>query len=168
MTIRIFTPLFLLVLTSFAVSAALPEKSELESIYDRAFREFDAEHYDQALKALDEIDLRQPNLAESLNLRGVVLMRQGKFDKAEAALRKAVSLEPRFWNASFNLAEIPFLKKDWGEARNRFESLMAGQSEGHPAGNGPAHPIQDPAHLRSPGEREHGRLDAEQVRVGEG
>ena len=105
-------------------------KSELESIYDKAFREFDSEHYDEALKALDEIDARQPDLAESLNLRGVVLMRQGKFDKAEAALRKALSLEPRFWNASFNLAEIPFLKKDWVEARNRFEGLVAGQSDG--------------------------------------
>jgi len=130
MTNRTFTTMILLVLTAFATVAAPRHKSELESIYDRAFREFDAEHYDEALKALDEIDARQPNLAESLNLRGVVLMRQGKFDKAEAALRKAVSLEPRFWNASFNLAEIPFLKKDWVEARNRFEGLMSGQSDG--------------------------------------
>ena len=57
-------------------------------------------------------------------------MRQGKYDKAEAALRKALSIEPRFWNASFNLAEIPFLKKNWVEARNRFEALVAGQSDG--------------------------------------
>ena len=73
--------------------------------------------YDDALKALDAIDARQPDLAESLNLRGVVYMRQGKYDKAEAALRKALSIEPRFWNASFNLAEIPFLKKNWVEAQ---------------------------------------------------
>ena len=120
----------LLVLTALAAPAAPREKSELETIYDKAFRAFDAEQYDEALKALDQIDARQPNLAESLNLRGVVLMRQGKFGQAETALRKAVSLEPRFWNASFNLAEIPFLKKDWVEARNRFEGLMSGQSEG--------------------------------------
>jgi predicted Zn-dependent protease len=130
MTNRAFATLFLLALTSFTVPAAPREKSELEAIYDKAFSAFDAERYDDALKALDEIDARQPNLAESLNLRGVVLMRQGKFDKAERALRKAVSLEPRFWNASFNLAEIPFMKKDWGEARNRFEGLMSGQSDG--------------------------------------
>ena len=130
MKLRTFATLFVLLLTSFAAPAAPGNKSNLESIYDRAFREFDAEHYDEALKALDEIDARQPNLAESLNLRGVVLMRQGKFDQAETALRKAISLEPRFWNASFNLAEIPFLKKDWVEARNRFTGLIAGQSEG--------------------------------------
>ncbi|MGH7936135.1 MAG: tetratricopeptide repeat protein, partial [Chthoniobacterales bacterium] len=77
-------------------------------------------------EVLDAIDARQPDLAESQNLRGVVLKREGDYDKAEAALRKALDIEPKFWDASFNLAEIPFLKKDWGEARNRFEALVAG------------------------------------------
>ncbi len=130
MKMRKFATLSLLLMTLVASPAAPREKSELESIYDKAFRAFDAERYDEALKALDQIDARQPDLAESLNLRGVVLMRQGKFDQAEQALRKAISLDPRFWNASFNLAEIPFLKKDWVQARNRFEGLMAGQSDG--------------------------------------
>ncbi len=119
----------LLVISSFAATGVAPTKTELETMYDKAFREFDANHYDAALKALDAIDARQPDLAESLNLRGVVLMRKGDYDKAEAALRKALDIEPKFWNAQFNLAEIPFLKKDWTEARNRFEALVAGNSE---------------------------------------
>ncbi len=130
MKMRTFATVSLLLLSLLTAPAAPRDKSQLESIYDKAFRAFDAERYDEALKALDQIDARQPDLAESLNLRGVVLMRQGKFDQAEAALRKAVSLDPHFWNASFNLAEIPFLKKDWGQARNRFEGLMSGQAEG--------------------------------------
>lgn len=121
--------LSLLVLSSFAATGVAPTKTELESMYDKAFREFDANHYDEALKALDAIDARQPDLAESENLRGVVLMRKGEYDKAEKALRKALEIEPKFWNASFNLAEIPFLKKDWTEARNRFEALVAGNSD---------------------------------------
>ena len=40
----------------------------------------------EALKQLDAIDARQPDLAESQNLRGVIFMRQGIYDKAEAAL----------------------------------------------------------------------------------
>ena len=63
-------------------------------MYDKAFRAFDAANYDEALAALDAIDARQPDLAESLNLRGVVYMRQGKYDRAEATLRKALSIEP--------------------------------------------------------------------------
>ncbi|MGI8430787.1 MAG: tetratricopeptide repeat protein, partial [Chthoniobacterales bacterium] len=118
----------LLVFSSFAATGVTPAKTELETMYDKAFREFDANHYDEALKALDAIDARQPDLAESQNLRGVVLIRKREYDKAQAALRKALEIEPKFWNAQFNLAEIPFLKRDWAEARNRFEALVAGNS----------------------------------------
>ncbi len=129
MKIRRIAAISLLVLSSFAATNVAPSKTELETMYDKAFSEFDANHYDEALKALDAIDARQPDLAESQNLRGVVLMRKGDYNKAEAALRKALDIEPKFWNASFNLAEIPFLKKDWAEARNRFEALVAGNSD---------------------------------------
>src|SRR6478736_4805349 len=130
MQLRQLSAIFLVFLTSFAVSGVAPTKSELESMYDKAFRAFDSANYDEALAALDAIDTRQPDLAESLNLRGVVYMRQGKYDRAEATLRKALSIEPKFWNAGFNLAEIAFLKKDWAEARNRFEVMIARENEG--------------------------------------
>src|SRR5438552_4721553 len=114
-----------LVLSSVAATSVAPSKSELESMYNKAFREFDANNFNDALKDLDAIDVRQPDLAESQNLRGVILMRQASYDKAEAALKKAVEIEPKFWNARFNLAEIPFLRKDWAEARNRFQALLS-------------------------------------------
>jgi tetratricopeptide (TPR) repeat protein len=95
-------------------------------MYDKAFREFSAANYEQALKELDGIDARQPDLAESQNLRGVILMRQAQYDQAEAALQKALATDPKFWNARFNLAEIPFLRKEWAEARKRFEGLLQG------------------------------------------
>ena len=41
-------------------------------MYDKAFREFNANNFPQALKELDAIDARQPDLAESQNLRGVI------------------------------------------------------------------------------------------------
>jgi len=93
-------------------------------MYDKAYRAFDAANYTEALKQLDAIDARKPDLAASQNLRGVVYMRQGLYDKAEAALSEARGLDPKFWNARFNLAEIPFLKKDWAEARKRFQELL--------------------------------------------
>ncbi len=131
----------LLVFSSFGAAGVTPRKTDLETMYDKAFREFDANHFEEALKALDALDVRQPDLAESQNLRGVVLMRKGDdekadpavsrayYDKAQAAFRKALDVEPESWNAQFNLAQIPFLKKDWVEARNRFEALVAGNSD---------------------------------------
>ena len=115
---------------SFAAENVAPTKAELEETYNAAYRAFDAKKFSEALKQLDAIDARQPDLAASKNLRGVILMRQGNYDKAEAALQEAVRIDPKFWNARFNLAEIPFLKKDWAEARNRFEQLLSsGESD---------------------------------------
>ena len=109
----------------FAADNVAPTKAELEEMYNAAYRAFDAKKFAEALKQLDAIDARQPDLAASKNLRGVILMRQGKYDEAESALQDASRIDPKFWNARFNLAEIPFLKKDWGEARKRFEQLLA-------------------------------------------
>ena len=128
MNIRKFATITVLVLSSFAATNVAPTKAELESMYDKAFREFNANNYPQALKELDAIDARQPDLAESQNLRGVILMRQAEYDQAEAALQRALATDPRFWNARFNLAEIPFLRKDWTEARKRFDALLQGNA----------------------------------------
>jgi len=124
MTVQKFAAISLLVFGTIAANDVAPSNSELEAMYDRAYRAFDAANYVQALKELDAIDARKPDLAASQNLRGVVYMRQGLYDKAEAALSEARGLDPKFWNARFNLAEIPFLKKDWAEARKRFQELL--------------------------------------------
>src|SRR5437764_2820848 len=125
MKIRKIAAVAVLVLGSLAADNVAPSKAELEAMYDKAFRAFDANNFSEALKQLDAIDARQPDLAESQNLRGVILMRQGIYDKAEAALHEALRIDPKFWNARFNLAEIPFLQKNWTEARNRFQDLLS-------------------------------------------
>jgi len=115
---------------SFGAENVAPTKAELEEMYNAAFRAFDSNKFAEALKQLDAIDARQPDLAASKNLRGVILMRQGNYEQAEAALQDASRIDPKFWNARFNMAEIPFLKKDWAEARNRFEHLLSsGESD---------------------------------------
>src|SRR3984893_15954283 len=125
MKIRKIAAVAVLVLGSLAADNVAPSKAELEGMYDKAFRAFDANNFPEALKELDAIDARQPDLAESQNLRGVIMMRQGIYDKAESALREALRIDSKFWNARFNLAEIPFLKKDWADARNRFQELLS-------------------------------------------
>ncbi|MFL6593827.1 MAG: tetratricopeptide repeat protein, partial [Chthoniobacterales bacterium] len=123
-----FATIAALVLSSFAADNVAPSKTELEAMYDKAFKEFDANNYAEALKNLDAIDARQPDLAESANLRGVIQMRQKDYPNAEKALQKALAADPKFWNARFNLAEIPFLQKNWAEARKRFEELLKGNA----------------------------------------
>src|SRR5881398_767094 len=129
MKIRKIAAVAVLVLGSLAADNVAPSKAELEAMYYKAFRAFDGNNFPQALKELDAIDARQPDLAESQNLRGVILMRQAEYDQAEVALQKALATDPKFWNARFNLAEIPFLRKDWAEARKRFDALLQGNAE---------------------------------------
>jgi tetratricopeptide (TPR) repeat protein len=130
MKIRKIAAISVLVFGTIAANDVAPSNSQLEAMYDKAYRAFDAANYAEALKQLDAIDARKPDLAASQNLRGVVYMRQGLYDKAEAALSEARGLDPKFWNARFNLAEIPFLKKDWTEARKRFQELLTNNAAG--------------------------------------
>ena len=125
MKFRKIAAVAVLVLGSLAADNVAPSKAELEAMYDKAFRAFDSNNFPEALKQLDAIDARQPDLAESQNLRGVIMMRQGIYDKAEAALDEALRIDPKFWNARFNKAEIPFLQKDWAKARERFQELLS-------------------------------------------
>ncbi len=121
--------LFLLVLISLGANDVGPTKSELEAMYGAAAQEVNAGRYGAALKQIDAIDARQPDMAAAKNLRGVALMRLGQYGLAEKALQKARELDPELWDARFNLAEVPFLEKHWAEARHRFAALAAEKSE---------------------------------------
>lgn len=121
--------IFLAVLSSLGANDVGPTKSELEAMYGVAAQEVDAGRYGAALKQLDAIDARQPEMAAAKNLRGVALMRLAEYGPAEKALQKARELDPELWEARFNLAEIPFLRKNWAEARHRFEGLAEEKGE---------------------------------------
>src|SRR5438309_5471372 len=120
MKIRKWAAIAALAFGTIAANDVAPTNAELEAMYDKAFRAFDAANYVQALKELDGIDARKPDLAASQNLRGVIYMRQGLYDKAEAALLEAQRLDPKFWNARFNLAEIPRSEEHTSELQSQF------------------------------------------------
>src|SRR6059058_5239775 len=79
---------------AFAADNVAPTKAELEEMYNAAYRAFDSKKFSEALKQLDAIDARQSDLAASKNLRGVILMRQGNYDKEEA-LQEAARIDPK-------------------------------------------------------------------------
>jgi len=57
---------------------------------------------------LDQVDATAPNQAVAYNLRGEILLEQGKIDEAEAALRNALAADPQFVAARYNLARGAF------------------------------------------------------------
>jgi Flp pilus assembly protein TadD len=114
---------------SLGENVVAPTQAEIEVMYTAAAEEVNAGNYGEALKKLDAIDARQPDVAMAKNLRGVALMRMGELGLAEKALQKAKELDPNLWEARFNLAEVPFLQKNWSEARDRFEALAREPNE---------------------------------------
>jgi len=109
------------------VPSALCADEEVIAAYDQAMSDYKAANYEQALKDLDQLetfDLEPSVRAESLNLRAVILMRQANYQAAESTLRSALELVPFLANAKFNLGQVSFLKRDWPEARKRFEQML--------------------------------------------
>src|SRR5205085_918143 len=66
----------------------------------------------------------EPNQPSILNLRGEILLEQQKFEDAEMFFKKALKVDSKFREAQFNLADVPFRKKEYAKARDRFESLL--------------------------------------------
>src|SRR5438046_9067625 len=102
MRILKITAVVALALSSFAAENVAPTKTELEEMYNKAFRDFDANNFPQALKELDAIDARQAELAPSQNLRGEILVRKGVVEKAEAALLEQDRIQQKVWKQPYN------------------------------------------------------------------
>ncbi len=56
---------------------------------------------------------------------GWALMMIGQFERSEAVLRKAIGLNPSYWNAYFALAQLPLRQGQTREGISRLEKLVA-------------------------------------------
>ncbi len=81
--------------------------------------------YDQALKAIAVLEKKQPDNPLAYSLRGTALL--GKRDPAAArkSFDKALELNPGYFPAAANLANLDMADKKPEEAKKRFESVLA-------------------------------------------
>ena len=81
--------------------------------------------FDQALKAIAGLEKKQPTNPLVYNLRGTALL--GKRDPAAArkGFEKALELNPAYFPAAANLANLDLADKKPEDARKRFESVLA-------------------------------------------
>ena len=99
-------------------------QEQFSTLVQQAYAAHESGNGAQALALLDQADKVRANIADSANLRGAIHLRQGAFELAEAAFRRAVACDPKLWAARFNLAEVPFRQKDYARARTRFDALL--------------------------------------------
>jgi Flp pilus assembly protein TadD len=98
-------------------------KAFARSKFEQSQQAFRQRDFASALKLVDEADKADPNQPATLNLRGEILMQQGKFDDARQRSKRQRKLDPKLRDAQYNLAQIPFKKKEYAKARDRFETL---------------------------------------------
>ncbi|MBT9612381.1 MAG: PEP-CTERM system TPR-repeat protein PrsT [Burkholderiales bacterium] len=81
--------------------------------------------WDQALKAIDVLETKQPAIPLSHNLRGAVYLNKGDSARARASFEKALSMDPVYFPAAMNLAQLDMKDNKPDAARKRFESVLS-------------------------------------------
>ena len=89
-----------------------------------AMRTFGARDFKTAIALVDKAEgMYQPS-AMTVNIRAAVAIEEKKFDEGREFCLKALQLDPKFFPALFNLAEIPFMQGKYAEARLAYEKLL--------------------------------------------
>lgn len=89
--------------------------------------------FDKALKAADALEKKQPTNPLVFNLRGGAYV--GKQDTANArkAFEKALAIDPAYYPAAANLAQLDLREKNPQAARKRFDGVLAANKNSVPA-----------------------------------
>ena len=113
----------------FAVSGFGAEKpKDMPPAYittvQSAMRTFGARDFKTAIALVDKAEAMYQPTAMTVNVRAAVAIEEKKFDEGREYCLKALQLDPKFFPALFNLAEIPFMQGKYAVARLAYEKLL--------------------------------------------
>ena len=94
-------------------------------MYNKAFREFDANNFPQALKELDAIDARQPDLARVPKFAWRDPDAAGHLRQSGSSLARSGADRSEVLECALQPGGNSVSQKDWAEARKRFEQLLS-------------------------------------------
>jgi len=80
--------------------------------------------YDEAMAAVEAMEKRVPDSPIGANIRGVVLLAKGSKQAAVQSFERALKLEPTFFPAAANLAQIDLSSGHPDAARKRYDSIL--------------------------------------------
>lgn len=81
--------------------------------------------FDQALRAIDGMEKKQPDKPLAANLRGRTLLAKQDPDGARKSFERALAVDPSFFPAVASLAALDLADKKPEDAKKRFETLLA-------------------------------------------
>ncbi len=120
-------PACVLVLLACVNAFALEARAEtVRDYYESAMEFMEQGDYDRALQLLERAVHMAPRLPQVHNALGIVHLHKESFDIAEAALEQAISIDPNYSEAHYNLGTLySGMRKDPDRALAFFEKAMA-------------------------------------------
>lgn len=85
---------------------------------------FRLKNFDQALKAAELLEKKQPDSAVVSNLKAVIYLAKRDVPNARKAFQRALEIQPAFFAATRNLAQLDLDEKNPKAARRRIEALL--------------------------------------------
>ena len=107
-----------------AVTPMIAQQRAGRDPVDAAKREFQQADFDAALAMLDELDKAGAPSAQSLDLRGSILMEQKKLDEALAAFRAAHETDRALFAPRLHIGDALLRQQKWEEARAAYDLVM--------------------------------------------
>lgn len=107
------------------LQAAEPEKLSLafrERMID-AIMAYRKKDFASAAAKVEEAERVQPNTTAAANMRGAIAMETDQYEEARTSFERALTIDPDFFPARFNLCEIPFQQKEYSQAREMLLKL---------------------------------------------
>jgi tetratricopeptide (TPR) repeat protein len=90
---------------------------------ERATAAFNQGKFAEAEKQVDAAEKAEPNRPEIPNLRGAIFTKQKRFGEASQQFNQALALDPKFYPAKFNLAEVNLLQGKYPDAAREYQEL---------------------------------------------
>ena len=82
------------------------------------------EKFDQALKAVQTLEKKQPDNPLTYNLKAAIYIGKKDIANARKQLERALELQPTYVPAATNLAQLDLQEKNPQAARRRFEAML--------------------------------------------
>jgi tetratricopeptide (TPR) repeat protein len=113
-----------LVTGSFAYAESKNEaKKSYDSVVNKASRDLTDGKIDDATKDAEQAEKLDPNNPETANLLGIVASKKKDYPEAISQFNRALTENPKFYTAKFNLVDVLLLKGDYDQARTMLADL---------------------------------------------
>jgi tetratricopeptide (TPR) repeat protein len=121
-------PVFGLIIVLFTTSFAYCDskndaKKGYEALVNKATRDLTDGKIDDATKDAQQAEELDPGNPETANLLGIVASKKKDYTEAISQFNRALTENPKFYTAKFNLADALMLQGNYDQARSTLEDL---------------------------------------------